>query len=150
MTEFSPLLVTGVVAVGGFAAGGLACLALVYRSHRQQFESKRILRELDHREGVYSRFIDQASEMWLDAAEPPHDPFNLIALAALIGKIRLSSSRPVVEAAESVMNFLLDARERPSKDVHHLAAEAPHAFMEPLDVFTAACRAERDEMLQRL
>lgn len=145
-----PSSLTWVVAVAGLAVGALTCFALLYLSQRRQSHLARIARDLDRREDVYFRFIEQASEMWLDALETPHDPANLIGLSALVGKIRLSSTRPVLEAAETVMTFLLDICQRPSRDIRDLLAEAPREFMAPLEAFTAACRAERERMLRRL
>jgi hypothetical protein len=147
---FAPSPTTWAVAVASLAVGGLACVALLYLAQLRQLRLTRIARDLDRREDIYCRFIDQASEMWLDAFETPHDPANLIGLSALIGKIRLSSTRPVLQSAEAVMTFLLDTCERPSRDVRKLVAEAPREFMAPLDVFTAACRTERERMLREL
>jgi hypothetical protein len=142
--------VSWILAVAGLAIGGLACVSVIYFVQRRQFRAGRVARDLDRCEDTYCRFIDQASEMWLDAFESPHDPANLIGLTALLGKIRLSSTRPVLEAAEAVMTFLLDTCERPSKDIHKFVAEAPREFMAPLDAFTAACRTERERMLREL
>jgi hypothetical protein len=150
MEGISPPWFTGVVAVAGLAVGGLGGCAMVHLSQRRQFLATRVLRELDEREQVYARFIEQASEMWLDAFESPHDPANLIGLSALIGRIRLASSRRVLEAAEAVMDFLLDTCERRPLDVRKLIAEAPREFVAPLAAFTGACRAEREQMLRSL
>jgi hypothetical protein len=139
-----------VAAVAGLAVGGLSGCALVHLGQRQQLQATRILRELDRREDVYARFIEQASEMWLEAFESPHDLTNLIGLSALVGRIRLASSRPVLEAAERVMDFLLDTCERPPPDVRDVVAEAPRELMAPLAAFSAACRAEREQMLRGL
>jgi hypothetical protein len=150
MTEVPPSLVTGVVGVAGLAVGGLSGFAIVHLGQRRKFQEARILRDLDQREQVYARFIEQASEMWLDAFESPHDPANLIGLSALVGRIRLASNRPVLEAAEAVMDFLLDTCERQPVDVRKLVAEAPREFVAPLTAFTGACRAEREQMLRSL
>ncbi len=150
MTSNAPSSIIWAVAVAALAIGVLSCFAVVYVAQRRQFQASRIARDLDRREDIYSRFIEQASEMWLDTFESPHDPANLIGLTALVGKIRLTSTRPVLEAAEAVMNFLIDTCQRPSRDVRRFVAEAPREFMEPLSTFTAACRTEREQMLREL
>jgi hypothetical protein len=150
MTGLAPSPYTWVVGVAGLAVGGLICFAVIHSAQRRQSLADRTARDLDRREDIYSRFIDQASEMWLDAFESPHDPANLIGLTALAGKIRLSSTRPVLEAAEAVIDFLLDTCQRPPRAVRDLVAEAPHEFMAPLNAFTAACRIEREKMLREL
>lgn len=150
MAGVTPPWFACVAAVFGLAAGGLSCFALIYLAQRRQFQAARILRDLDRREDVYARFIEQASEIWLDAFETPNDPTNLIGLSALVGRIRLASARPVLEAAEAVMDFLLDASERPPPDIRKLAAEAPRELIAPLTAFSGACRAEREQMLRGL
>ena len=150
MARLTPPWFTCIAAVAGLAVGGLGCFAMVHRSQRRQVQATRTLRDLDQREQVYARFIDQASEMWLDALESPHDPANLIGLSALLGRIRLASSRPVLQAAETVMDVLLDACERRPADICKLVAEAPRELMAPLTAFTGACRAEREQMLRSL
>ena len=129
---------------------GLTCAGAIYFMQRRQLHAKRIMRELYRREDVYSRFIAQASEMWLDAFETSHDPGNLIGLSALVGRIRLASSQPVLEAAEGVMDFLLETCQRPPAYACDFIGRAPREFMAPLTAFTAACRLERERMLRGL
>ena len=150
MTGVLLSLMPGVAALTGAVLGGLTCTATTHLMERRQFHAERIVRDLDRREEVYSRFIDQASEMWLEAFETPHDPGNLIGLCALVGRIRLVSTQPVLDAAEALLDFLLDTCQRAPMDVRELAVNAPREFMAPLTRFTAACRAERERMLRSL
>lgn len=151
MSSFSPTLVTGVTAITGTLLGGLTSFATSYLTQGRQSQVDRILRELDRREDVYARFIERASELALDAVEHPlDDPKKLIGLSALVGRIRLASSRQVLEAAESVVDFLLETYSAPTRDVSELVQQAPRAFMAPLTEFTTACREEREKMLRRL
>jgi hypothetical protein len=128
--------------------GGLTCACAIYFMQWRQLEAKRIMRELYRREDVYSRFIEQASEIWLDVFETPHDPGRLIGLCALVGRIRLASTQPVLQAAEGVMDCLLETCQRPPEGVRDLIGQVPGEFMAPLTVFTAACRVERQRMLR--
>jgi hypothetical protein len=130
--------------------GGLVCAAVIYFLQRRQLKAKHIMRELYRREDVYSRFIEQTSEIWMDAFETPRDPGNIIGLWALVGRIRLASTQPVLQAAEGVMDFLLETCQRPPADVREQIGQAPRECMAPLTVFTAACRAERERMLKGL
>jgi hypothetical protein len=143
MTVLSPML----IACAAFL-GGLTCAGAIYFMQWRQLQTKRIMRELYRREDVYSRFIEQASEIWLDVFETPHDPGRLIGLSALVGRIRLASTQPVLEAAEEVMDCLLETCQRPPENVRDLIGQAPREFMAPLTVFTTACRVERQRMLR--
>jgi hypothetical protein len=145
----SVLIVCGAV-LAGTVLGGLTCAGTIYFVRCQRLQAKRIMRDLDRREDVYSRFIEQASEIWLNAFETPHDPGNLICLSALVGRIRLASTQPVLEAAERVMDVLLETCQRPPADVRDFIGQPPREFMAPLTVFTAACRVERERMLRGL
>jgi hypothetical protein len=145
MTVLSPVL----IACAAFL-GGLACAGAIYFMQWRQLQAKRVMRELCRCEDVYSRFIEQASEIWLDVFEMPRDPGKLIGLSALVGRIRLASTQPVLEAAEGVMDFLLETCQRPPEYVRDLIGHAPREFMAPLTVFTAACRVERQRMLRAI
>jgi hypothetical protein len=145
MTVLSPVLIAGAAFLGG-----LTCTGAIYFMQWRQLQAKRIMRELYRREDIYSRFIEQASEIWLDVFDTPHDPGRLIGLSALVGRIRLASTQPVLEAAEGIMDVLLETCQRPPEDVRDLLGQAPRQFMAPLTVFTAACRAERQRMLRSI
>jgi hypothetical protein len=150
MTDLSPVLVTCSAVLAGTVLGGLTCACAIYFMQRRQLQASRIMSELSRREDVYSRFIEQASEICLDAVETPHEPGNLISLSALVGRIRLASTQPVLEAAEGVMDFLLETCQSPAAEVRDFIDKAPREFMTPLTVFTAACRVERERMLKGL
>jgi hypothetical protein len=150
MTDVSAVLITCGAALAGTALGGLTCACAIYFMQFQQWRASRTKSELTRREDVYSRFIEQASEICLDAVETVHEPGNLICLAALVGRIRLASTQPVLEAAEAVMDFLLETCQRPVAEVRDVIDKAPRDFMAPLTAFAAACRAERERMLRGL
>ena len=148
MTSLSLVLIACGAVLAGAVLGSLTCAGAIYFVQWRQLQAKRLMRDLDRREDVYSRFIEQASEIWLTAFETPRDPGSLICLSALVGRIRLASTQPVLAAAEGVMDFLLDTCQRPPADVHDFIGQTPHEFMAPLAVFTAACRVERERMLR--
>ena len=150
MTDFSSTLIACAAVLAGTVLGGLTCAEAIYFMQWRQLQANRIMSELQRREDVYSRFIEQVSEICLDAFDTPHDPGNLIGLSALIGRIRLASAQPVLEAAERVMDFLLETCQRPPADVRDFIGRAPREFMAPLTLFTAACRLERERMLRSL
>ena len=151
MPSADPALITGVTAAVSTLLGGLTSFATSYLTQGRQTRSDRVLRELDRREDVYARFIELSSELALDALENPLDnPKKLIGLSALVGRIRLASLPRVLQAAEVVIDFLLETYEQPAQDPRELVRRAPREFMAPLTSFTAACRVERDMMLRRL
>jgi hypothetical protein len=150
MMGLSSGLILCCAVLAGTILGGLTCAGAVCFVQWRQLQAKRIFRDLDRREDVYSRFIEQASEVWLDSFEAPNDPGNLICLSALVGRIRLASTQPVLEAAEGVMDCLLDTSQRSPANARDFIGQAPRKFMAPLTTFTAACRVERERMLRGL
>lgn len=147
----SPNLITGVTAITGTLLGGLTSFATSYFTQGRQGRTDRVLRELDRREDVYARFIELVSDLALDALENPlDDPRKLIGLSALVGRIRLASSHAVLEAAETVVDFLFETYHQPSRSSRELILEAPREFFTPLGLFTQACRDERERLLRRL
>jgi hypothetical protein len=148
MTDLSPVLIAFGAVLVGTVLGSTTCACAIYFMQRRQSQASHIMSELSRRDDVYSRFIEQASEICLDAIEAPYDPGNLIGLSALIGRIRLASTQPVLEAAEGVMDFLLETGQKPAAEVRDFIDKAPREFMAPLKGFTAACRVERERMLR--
>jgi hypothetical protein len=150
VTELSLVLIVCVAILAGVVLGGLMCGGALYLLRRRNLGADRIIRDLDRREDIYSRFVDHASEIWQESFETARDPGNLIYLSALVGRIRLASAQPVLEAAEGVMHFLLEACQRRPANVSDFINQGPREFMAPLTAFTAACRAERERMLRGL
>jgi hypothetical protein len=147
MTGPTVLLVVGAAAFAGTVLGGLVCAGAIYLGQCRQLRVSRVMGDLDRREDIYARFVEQASEMWLDAFETPHDPGNLIGLAIIAGRIRLVSTRPVLDAAEAVVSFLIETSQRPPADLRQMVAKTPQQFIAPMTAFTAACRVERERMM---
>ena len=150
MRYLSPVLIACGAALAGTVLGSLTSAGTINFIQWRQLQAKRIMRDLDRREDIYARFVEQASEIWLEAFETPRDPGNLIGLSALVGRIRLASTQPVLEGAEAVMDFLLETCQQPAAEVRGFIDKAPRDFVAPLTVFTAACRAERERMLRGL
>ena len=62
------------------------------------------------RERIFTEFMDQASRAFGDAlVHQLEDPSKLVPLYATIGKLRLFASSATVEAAEGVMDRILNA-----------------------------------------
>jgi hypothetical protein len=148
MTGISALLVAGLAALSGVGLGIPTGAAAVWLTQSRRARCLRLLRDLDQREDVYVRFIEQASETWLEALEVPRDPANLIGLCALVGRMRIGCTTPVLEAAEAMLEALLDTWQQPSAASRPAADQPPQAFMSPMAHFTAACRAEREQTLR--
>jgi hypothetical protein len=151
MNSLGPAIVAGAAAVGGTLLGGLASFMTTYFTARRQGHDERILRDLERREELYAKFNELGSNLILDAIEHPlDDPRKLIGIAALAGRIRLTGSAEVLQAADAVIDYLIETYDRPPADLRAAVRAGPHEIIAPLTAFTQACRTERQRMLRDL
>ena len=96
------------------------------------------------RETLYAEFIVEASrrlaDAWSHEAEGPQVIANLYSA---VQRMRLTSSREVVSAAERVMQAILDAYAEPDKGFDELRQTIRgHRSREWLSEFSEVCRKE--------
>ena len=151
LSSLGPTLITGAAAVTGTLLGGLASFASTYFTARRQGHEERVLRDLERREELYAKFNEMGSNLTLDALETTlDDPRKLIGISGLAGRIRLTSSAEVLQAAEAVIDHLIECYQKPAVDIRELIRNNPREIMSPLTAFTQACREERLKILRGL
>ena len=92
---------SALAAIGGSAFGGLTPLVSNYLIQRGMTKRELLSRQLAERQSLYSEFIQFATKVYVSATTKQLDDMDdLIALYALVGRIRLVASNPVTEAAE--------------------------------------------------
>jgi hypothetical protein len=108
--------------------------------------------ELANREELYGEFIEEATPLFADSIEETEfDPANIFGLYSILGRIRLSSSDEVLREAEEVIANLLKWYSNPVLEVRVLMEQAAkHEVSDPIEVFTQACRRERDDLVRNL
>jgi hypothetical protein len=129
-------------ALCGSAIGALASLTTTWLTHRHREESRRRAQENARRERIFVEFIDLASKAFLEALVQSgiEDPATLIPLYATMGKLRLFASGRTVEAAEEVMNRVVETYYAPKFDL-----QTRPTVDEKFDIlreFAEYCRAE--------
>jgi len=93
--------ISAVAALSGSALGGLTPIIGNYLVQRGLTEREMLERELGARQSLYSDFIQFATKMYVNATTKElEDADDRVALYALISRIRLIASTPVIEAAE--------------------------------------------------
>jgi hypothetical protein len=151
VSTLDPSLVTGFTAVTGTLLGGLGSFATTYFTQGRQGHVERVLRDLERREKVYARFHQLSSELALDALESSPDHAKaMLGLAALAGRIRLASSAEVLQAADRVVDYIIQTYQQPPTDPMEMIFHSSREFLAPLVAFTQACRDERERMIRRL
>jgi hypothetical protein len=137
-------------ALAGSAIGGLTSFASAWLTQHHQDRMNRLSREKTRRQKLYKQFIDEASRLYADALV--HDQAEVAALVgvyALIGRMRVTSSSAVIEAAEAVIRMIIDTYFVPNKTFPQLREMVNSHFADPLRAFSEECRTELQALNER-
>jgi hypothetical protein len=146
--EMNGAEISAIAALSGSALGGLTPIISNYLVQRGLTEREVLDRELGARQSLYSDFIQFATKIYVNATTKElEDADDLVALYALISRIRLIASTPVIEAAEE---FAANVTKRYgveaiSFEVLKNTALSPH--IDPLNAFSSRCRDELRSLL---
>jgi hypothetical protein len=144
-------LIPALAAISGSIVGGLASFATTYFTQRNQAHRDLMARDVAHREELYSQFIKEATNLYVDSLDRTLEkPAPLISMFSLIGRIRLVSSDKVLAASEKVAESIVDSYNRPPRTFEDLYNEVREGHVDPLRAFTAMCREERKVMLKHV
>jgi hypothetical protein len=143
--------ITALAAIAGSVVGGLASFLTTFFTQRNQAHRDLLSRDVAHREELYSQFIKEATNLYVDSLDKNlENPVSLIGMYSLVGRIRLVSSDTVLAAAEKVADSIIDSYQHPPvtfEDVYKVVRES---HVDPLKEFTEACREELKSMLKSL
>ncbi len=129
--------------VGAFTSG-----ITTWLSQRTQAKAGQIAREMARRDELYKDFIIAASKAYGDAlvnSEPQVE--DLIALYAMVRRMRAQSRPRTVACAEKVMLLTIDANLAPAKTIRERAQllRSGTEKIDPLKEFSEAAREELQE-----
>ena len=130
-----------VAAFSGSASGALATVLTSWVSQRRSDRARVRSQTNSKREELYKSFVEEAARLYADAlVKNKSEVSELVALYALIGRMKILSSDEVIEAAEKVGRLILDTYLSPNRsfvDLPDLLRE-----VDPLRDFSEACRRE--------
>ena len=145
--SWSPVSISALAALFGSLVGALGSSINVWIAQRNQNRRDLLAKKIFHREQLYSDFISEAARAWADAMQHGfQDPSKLIPSYALLSRIRLSSSRNVVESAERVINAILSTYSGPNLTPDEIQAWARKEQNDPLREFDNVCRRELESL----
>jgi hypothetical protein len=132
-------------AIAGSLVGGLTSGFTTWLSQRSQARSGQLAREMSRRDDLYKDFIAAASKAYghaLVSNEPQVQ--ELVALYAMISRMRVMSLPRTVACAEKVMRVTTDTYFAPNKTIHELYDELTKSAtaIDPLKDFSEAARDE--------
>lgn len=141
-------ILTAATGLIGSVIGASSSVATTWLAQRGQYRAQWQSQEATRRETLYTEFITEASKCLSDAmSRDPDGPEVLVGLYALIGRMRLKSSRPVVEAAERLMRHIVDAYIAPNLTFEQIRDTfLRDEVTDPLAEFGEACREELEGM----
>ena len=141
--------ITAFAALGGAALGGLTSFATSWTTLRIQMKSQRSASSKSKRQKLYKSFIDDAARIYGDALI--HDNLEttgLIDLHALVSRMRIVSSRPVIETAVNVVKVITDTYSQPNKSPEEIEVMISNGSVDILQSFSEACRDEFEQSLE--
>jgi hypothetical protein len=135
------LHIPAIAAFWGSATGSLATLLTSWLTRRRQDRLRQTERAISQREKLYKQFIEEASRLYADAlVHEQSEPSELVAMYALVGRMKIIASDDVVHAAEKVGRIILNTYLSPNRTF----ADLPDLIdeVDPLREFSDACRRE--------
>ena len=141
--------ITALAALGGAALGGLTSFATSWTTQRTQMKAQRSASSKSKRQKLYNGFIDDAAKIYGDALI--HDKLELtglINLHALVSRMHIVSSRPVIETAVNVVKVITETYSQPNKSPEEIEAMISNGNVDILRSFSEACRNEFEQSLE--
>lgn len=131
-------------ALAGSLVGGFSSLVSNWLSQTNQLRTQHRRMVLVKREALYAEFLGEAAKRIADGmGHQAEGPEVLMTLHALINRMRLTSSREVVNAAQTVIHQVMDTYQSPNRSFEELRQRVlTKEFSDPLAVFAEACRHE--------
>src|SRR6266849_5918904 len=136
--------ISALAALAGSVVGGLTSGLTTWLSQRAHARAGQLAHEMSRRDDLYKDFIVAASKAYGDAvlSNEPQVP-ELVALSALISRMRVLSSPRTVACAEKVMETTIATYFAPNKTIRELHDLAKSGVgIDPLKDFSEAAREE--------
>ena len=144
-------VVSALSGVLGSLVGGSATIVTAWITQKTGSRRELLRLEIKKREALYGEYISECSKLLVDAyVRTLEKPEVLLPAIALINRIRLSASQPVLSEAERLLVHITDqyfARNLSIEDMHRLT-HSPDA--DPIKSFGDACRTELKSMRTRV
>jgi hypothetical protein len=136
-------ILTAMAGVLGSLVGGSATVATAWVTQKTLNRRELLVTEIRKRETLYGEFIAECAKLLVDAFTHTLDqPEKLLPIYALINRIRLSASQPVLHEAEHVLRRISEQYFLRNLTLEELRELARSEDADPLKAFGEACRAE--------
>jgi hypothetical protein len=136
-------IVSVMAGVLGSLVGGSAAVGTAWVTQRTVSQRELIQEEMRKRETLYGEFIAECAKLLVDAFTHTLDkPDTLLPLYALINRIRLSASPPVLAEAECLLRRITEQYFSRNLTLEEMRELTRSEGADPLKSFGEACRLE--------
>jgi hypothetical protein len=137
-------------AIAGSLVGAFGSAVGTWISARHQDRRVLLGNQIARREALYSDFIGESARLLLDAMQHnAGDLQTMLPAYALLSRIRLSSSEPVLKEAEQVIKTIMSTYPQPNLTAEQIESQAMNG-QDSLRQFSDTCRTELDSLQQQL
>ncbi|AXC13475.1 hypothetical protein ACPOL_4198 [Acidisarcina polymorpha] len=150
MYSANPAVISAVAALGGSSVGALAPILSNFILQRSATQRDLLTSQISQRETLYSDFINEASRLYgKSLTNTLEDIDEVVALFAIVSRIRLLATEPVLQAAETLIKRIVMHYGEPNLTVEEMRTAALTSGADPLESFSFACRKELRDILRR-
>src|SRR5271168_2430864 len=136
-------LTSDLAALGGSVIGATTPVFSNFILQRSVTQRELTNREIAQREELYSEFIRQGTLCYAKALSQSLDNLDeIVAMYALVNRIRLFASASVLEAAEVFVKKLVERFGEKNMSLDQMRSIALEQHADPLNDFALKCRAE--------
>ena len=140
-------MIPALAGVLGSLVGASATAVTTWIAQKTIARREVVREEMQKREALYAEFIGECAKLLMDAASHTLEkPETLLNGYALINRIRLSASRPVLEQAEALLRRITSQYFSANMTVEEMRRIALEEGADPLKSFGEACRRELSAM----
>jgi hypothetical protein len=142
-------MVPALAAIAGSMVGAMGSATATWITARHQDRRNLLGQQIARREVLYSDFIGESARLLVDALQNnAGDLQKMLPLYALLSRIRLSSSEPVLREAEKIIKTIVTTYPQPNLTAAQIESDALEG-KDTLKNFSEMCRTELDS-LQRV
>ena len=140
-------IVTAVAALTGAAIGGFTSVLASWLTQHAQAKAQRLQQDQLRRQEIYKEFIKDAAKLYIDALQSDKaDVSALMGLYAEVSRMRVLSTKTVVDSADQILKTIINSYLEPNKTFPELRQMAHSGLIDPLRNFSEACRFEAESL----
>jgi len=150
MISMDSTLTSVLAALSGSVIGASTPVLSNFVLQRSVAQRELTNREIAQREELYSEFIRQGTACYAKALSQNLENIDeIVAMYALVNRIRLFASRSVLEAAEAFVKRLVATYDEKNLTIEQIKSVALEQHADPLNDFALKCRSELREVYAR-